>query len=109
MSKFYYTYGTDPRYPYQGGWTEIEALDRPSADKLFQMYHPDRTPGILNCADIYNEDEFRRTGMDEDNFGACCTCRFWGLDIDSPVCWKKMQIMNPCEVCGDWERRLAWS
>lgn len=72
MSKFYYTYGTDPRYPYQGGWTEIEALDRPGADKLFQMHHPDRTPGILNCADIYNEDEFRRTGMDEDNFGACC-------------------------------------
>lgn len=25
---------------------------------------------------------------------ACCTCRFWGLDIDSPVCWRKMQIMN---------------
>ena len=72
MSKFYYTYGTDPRYPCQGGWTEIEALDRPGADKLFQMHHPDRTPGILNCADIYNEDEFRRTGMDEDNFGACC-------------------------------------
>ena len=32
-----------------------------------------------------------------------------GADNDSPVCWKKMQIMNPCEVCGDWERGTAWS
>jgi len=39
---------------------------------------------------------------------ACCTCRFWGLDIDSPVCWKKMQIMLPCEDCGEWERREPW-
>ena len=39
---------------------------------------------------------------------ACCTCRFWGLDIDSPVCWKKMQIMLPCKDCGEWERREPW-
>lgn len=25
MPKFYFTYGTDPAYPFQGGWTEIEA------------------------------------------------------------------------------------
>lgn len=38
---------------------------------------------------------------------ACAACSFWGLDIDSPVCWNKMQIMNPCEVCEDWERKSA--
>lgn len=56
------------------------------------------------CSRCGKADKILKTGE-----RACCTCRFWGLDIDSPVCWRKMQIMNPCEVCGDWERRLAWS
>ena len=75
MPKFYFTYGTDPSYPFHGGWTEIEALDRPTACNLFQAYHPNRpgSAGSLNCADIYNEDEFMRTDMLLDgNFGVCC-------------------------------------
>lgn len=35
---------------------------------------------------------------------ACCTCRFWDVDIDSPVCFKKMEIKFPCGTCGGWEK-----
>lgn len=74
MSKFFFSYGTDPAYPFLGGWTEIEAPDRPSACKLFQIYHPNRpgSAGRLNCADIYSEDEFMDSELIDGNFGAYC-------------------------------------
>lgn len=77
MPKFYFTYGLDPAYPFQGGWTEIKAPDRPTACNLFQSYHPNHNRpeivGNLNCSDIYDEDEFMRTDMLLDgNFGAWC-------------------------------------
>lgn len=72
MPKFYFTYGTDPSYPFQGGWTEVEAPDRNSADVLFRLFHPDRIPGILNCAFVYTEEEFLSTNLPYGNFGACC-------------------------------------
>lgn len=63
MPKFYFTYGTDPDYPFQGGWTEIEAPDADIAKDIFSVVHPDRHPGILNCAFGYTEEEFKTTGM----------------------------------------------
>lgn len=75
MSKFYFTYGTDPAYPFRGGWTEIEAPDMLTACKLFRAYHPDRpgSAGLLNYADIYSEDRFIQTDMLlNGNFGAWC-------------------------------------
>lgn len=73
MPKFYFTYGTDPAYPFQGGWTEVEAPDRPSACTAFKMYHPDASPLHPNCAGIYNEEQFQATEMyTKDNFGARC-------------------------------------
>ena len=61
--KFYFTYGSDERYPFQYGWTEIDAPDKAMACAAFRMYHPDRDPNvrILNCADVYTEAEFQDT------------------------------------------------
>lgn len=75
MSKFYFTYGTDPAYPFRDGWTEIEAPDQNTAAELFQEIHPDRpgSEGILNCAFVYEEDSFKSTKMYQDsNFGGHC-------------------------------------
>lgn len=63
MSKFYFTYGTDKRYPFQGGWTEVEAGDVNEACRIFRSFHPDRTKDIVNCADIYDEKFFKQTEM----------------------------------------------
>ena len=73
MVKIYYTFGTDPRYPYLGGWVTVEAESLVKAHRIFRACFPDRTPGFLNCADYYTEDEFMRSGMyQEGNHGAFC-------------------------------------
>ncbi len=54
----YYTFGSDPRYPYPGGWVEVHAPDLASAHRIFRSYYPDRTPGVLNCAFCYTDEDW---------------------------------------------------
>lgn len=61
--KFYFTYGLTELQPFQGGWTEVEAPDINAAIKLFRFFHPDRTEGVVNCASIYTEEQFRNSCM----------------------------------------------
>ena len=63
MPKFYFTYGSDERFPFQYGWTEIEAPSYALACAVFREYHPDRDPEepCLNCVDVYTEEEFKST------------------------------------------------
>ena len=65
MAQFYFTYGSDERFPYQDGWTEVEAPDYITACAAFRYCHPDRDPKelCLNCADVYTEEEFKNTTM----------------------------------------------
>lgn len=58
MDFFYFTYGTDPGYPFEGGYTLIFADNVKEATKLFRNRHPDRHEGFFNCAFIYTADEF---------------------------------------------------
>ena len=67
MPKFYYIYGPYETMPFKGGWTEISAVDRASADTIFRAIHPN-TVGedtSLNCAITYTEKEFKMTKMYE--------------------------------------------
>ena len=76
MAKYYYTYGSDGEQPFIGGWTEVEAVNHQAANKLFRIVHPDKTPGILNCAFVYTEAQFKQTGMYmRGNFGRFCVER----------------------------------
>ena len=74
MPKFYFTYGTDPSYPYQGGWTEIEAPDLGKAGETFSAIHPDRHAGILNCAFTYTEERFKTSEMYKSGGNCGCHC-----------------------------------
>ena len=70
--RFYFTYGTGGQ-PFTGGWTEVEAPTRAAACMAFRAYHPDRIEGIVNCASIYSEEQFRQTEMYRiGNFGCRC-------------------------------------
>lgn len=72
MKKFYFSYGV-LGHPYNGGWTEIVAENKAKAIDMFRERHPDKRPGLINCADIYTEEEFARSEMREKgNFGAFC-------------------------------------
>ena len=72
MQNFYFTYGSEG-YPYKGGWTKIRCESLKIAIKVFQIYHPDKEVGLLNCADYYPEEWFRKTKMFENgNLGEYC-------------------------------------
>lgn len=72
MRKYYFTFGTSKQFPFCGGWVEIIAPDRPAAVKTFRSEYPDIHEGIVNCSDIYTEEDFLRSGMTSGNFGASC-------------------------------------
>ena len=65
MAKFYFTYGSDPRFPFQDGWTEVEAPSFVLACAAFRNFHPDRDPEVLclNCADVYTEEDFQNNTL----------------------------------------------
>lgn len=72
MSKFYFTYGTEGQ-PFYGGWTEVIADSIEKAQAVFRIYHPDKTPGVLNCSSIYSESAMMKSSMFKNgNFGQRC-------------------------------------
>ena len=102
MSIFYFTYGSDERFPYQGGWTEVEAPTLKDACDLFRLVHPWRDPTVPigNYSDVYTEEEFRETDMPlYGNRGAYCHERI-ALNVEvpgnqrktSPGQWKKWAL-----------------
>ena len=73
MSKFYFTYGTSRQFPYEGGWTEVEACNERTACEAFRAFHRDVSPNLMNCSGVYTEEAFKRYKMyTHGNFGAFC-------------------------------------
>lgn len=74
MAVFIFTYGTSDTMPYQGGWSLVYAPDKAAACAAFRAFHPDRTPGILNCSSVYTAEEFEKTTMNgpDGNFNEKC-------------------------------------
>lgn len=74
MKSFFFTYGTDEKYPFYGGWTRVNAPDRHTACGLFKLVHPCRdNVHLLNCASVYDEEQFHKTEMYESgNFDRRC-------------------------------------
>lgn len=71
---YYFTYGSgDPDMPFQGGWTEVEAPDPPTAIKIFNLIHPPRHGQFINCKSFYSREQFDKTEMQQvGNLGARC-------------------------------------
>ena len=65
MATFYFTFGSDERYPYQNGWVEVEAPTLKDAQGLYGLVYPGRNPDVPvgNYADVYTEEEFWKTEM----------------------------------------------
>lgn len=55
MNKYFYTFGSDPKFPYQNGWVEIHADSWEKAHEKFRAKFPDRHQNTLNCAFFYDE------------------------------------------------------
>lgn len=78
FQKYYFTFGSDERFPYHGGWVIIEAANESMARDLFQTIYPNRHENTLNCAWVYSEDAFKKTDMykKNDNLGFACHGHF---------------------------------
>lgn len=59
MAKVFFTFGSSNRFPYtRGQYVVAEGKDRRDAIRKFREKYPDKTPGVLNCADYYSEQQF---------------------------------------------------
>ena len=72
MNKYYFTFGTDENFPYQGGWVEVYAETLKEAIQKFKNKFPNRCENIINCASYYTEKQFKKSGMLEGNLGKKC-------------------------------------
>lgn len=63
MKTYYFTYGWDTRFPFNGGWTRVIAPGLAEAKKAFRAKHPDKIKGIVNCAFMYSDLEWQTTPM----------------------------------------------
>ncbi len=59
QKKFYFTFGSDPGFPYQNTYIIVMADTESEAVEKFQAKFPDRHKGIVNCAFWYPEEEWR--------------------------------------------------
>lgn len=61
--KYYFTYGQNETQPFVGGWTVVNANSYIEAIDKFNAVHPTTKDGFINCAFVYDENEFKRTKM----------------------------------------------
>lgn len=58
--KFYYTFGSDEKFPLQNGWVVVVADNQKEADAIFRENFPDK-PGherSLNCSVSYTDEQW---------------------------------------------------
>lgn len=58
MNRYFFTFGSDPQFPFQNTYLVIEAKDINQAIGIFRLLYPDRHPGVYNASDCYTEAEW---------------------------------------------------
>ena len=59
MKKWYFTFGSDPKFPYPNSYVVVVAETEKKAVEKFKSRFPDRTPNTVNCAFWYSESEWQ--------------------------------------------------
>ena len=60
MHKFYFTFGSWERFPYQDGYMIVIAENQSEAIAAFRKKYPDIVENTINCSDYYTEDIWNR-------------------------------------------------
>lgn len=74
MRSYYFTFGCNAKHLFEGGWIIIKAKNKENAQKLFELYFPDKSD-LNECkySMVYSEKEFKRTQMYANgNYGKRC-------------------------------------
>lgn len=53
-NSYYFSFGTNPLFPYYKGYVVVRAADIDQAIAVFDAYHP-RRDGFINCAFVYDQ------------------------------------------------------
>lgn len=62
MEKYYFTFGSDSKFPYQNAYLIVVASSYEEAVKGFREKYPDVNPDCMNCSDCYGENEWKKVG-----------------------------------------------
>lgn len=57
-NKFYFTFGSDPGFPYQNTYLIVMAYTEKEAIQKFREKYPDRHKNTFNCAFVYTEQQW---------------------------------------------------
>ena len=60
-SKFYFTFGSDPGFPYQNTYLIVHAKDMKEAIEKFRANFKDRHKDTINCAFYYSEAQWEKS------------------------------------------------
>lgn len=60
-NKCYFTFGTSNTFPYQEAYLIVLAQDINEATYKFRQKYSDNTPGIINCAFVYTEEQWDKS------------------------------------------------
>lgn len=58
MSKYYFTFGSNPQFPYQCTYLVVIAGNKKEAVRKFQQKYPNRHTNVINCSFVYSEEEW---------------------------------------------------
>ena len=106
MKNYYFTFGSSPNYPFQNGWVMIQAPSRTAAIQIYNAYYPPKTRGLVNCAFIYEEEEFKRVKnlIGRDIAGAGCHRIIGPMTLTpekEPEEQRKQKIFISGKITGD--------
>ena len=68
---FYFTFGSSSEFPYQDGYLIVKARSKSEAVSIFRSYFPSRKEGVVNCAFIYDQEEWEKTAMNDLPYYPC--------------------------------------
>ena len=62
LNSYYYTFGSDPGFPYRNGWGVVKASSREEADRKFRSRFPDRPghEGTMNYSFCYTKERWNQ-------------------------------------------------
>lgn len=64
MEKYYFTFGSWNKFPFQNTYLVVVASGYDDAVRGFREKHPDVNPGYMNCSGCYSEKQWADVGED---------------------------------------------
>lgn len=68
MENFYFTFGSDPVFPYHRGYLIVKAESMEDAFTKFRKKYPDAHKNCLRCAFYYTQEQWEQIPVD---MGTC--------------------------------------